>query len=209
MITEVYNQKNEKVETIELPDKIFAVPFKPDLIQQALNAYFANQRKPLAHTKTRKEVRGGGRKPWRQKHTGRARHGSIRSPLWRGGGVVFGPTKEKKFSQKINKKMKKLALFSVLSKKLAEKEMKVIEDLKLEKPKTKKMAEILKNFFPKSVSLLWVFDKKNKTAFLATRNIEKVKCQTPEALNIYDLLSHRYLFFEKEALNQFINKYSK
>ena len=209
MKAEVFNQENKKVGTIDLPDKIFAVSWKPDLIHQVILAQLSNRRKPLAHTKTRGEVRGGGRKPWRQKHTGRARHGSIRSPLWAGGGVVFGPRKEKKFSRKINKKMKRQAIFSVLSKKLAGQEIKFIEDLKLKELKTKNFAKILKIFFPKPVSLLCIPDKSNSQVALAARNIEKVDVQMPDSLNVYNLLAHKYVFFEKEAVNQFVNHYNK
>src|SRR5438105_1748720 len=115
--TDLYNQENKKVGTVELPDKFFGVKWNPTLVHQALVAEMANARQPLAHAKGRGDVRGGGKKPYMQKHTGRARAGSTRSPIWKGGGVTHGPLKEKVYSKKINTKMKRLALYSILSKK--------------------------------------------------------------------------------------------
>ena len=111
MIIDIYNQKNEKSGTIDLAERIFKVKFNPDLIHQALLAQIANQRSPLAHTKGRGDVSGGGKKPWRQKGTGRARHGSSRSPIWKGGGVTFGPSKERVFAKKIKQKNEPIGYF--------------------------------------------------------------------------------------------------
>jgi large subunit ribosomal protein L4 len=205
----VLNLQNIEVENIEVPDEIFNVKWNPDLVFQALNAFLSNKRKPLANTKTRKDVSGGGKKPWRQKHTGRARHGSRRSPIWRGGGVVFGPTKEKKYSQKINSKMKKLALFSTLSKKLKENELKVLDDLKMDKPKTKEAYKALSSLHDFRKSLLFISSPSKKYSFLSLRNIPKVSLTTPQSVNIYDILKSKNIIFEKEALNVFINKYKK
>ncbi len=209
MKLEVFNKENKKVEELEVPDKIFKVKWQPELVHQALVTFLANLRKPIAHTKDRSEVRGGGKKPWRQKGTGRARHGSIRSPLWIGGGVVFGPRKDKIFSKKLNKKMKMTALFSVLSKKIKDDNFKVIDDLKIEKIKTKEAAEILKNFLPQRTSTLFVLEKNNKNFLLAARNLEKVFLTKVDNLNIYDLLTHKKVFFEKGAINELILKYKK
>src|SRR3989338_10813210 len=118
MKTDLYNMQNEKIGTVELPEAVFGVAWKPALVKQVVNAILANKRRPWAHAKTRAEVRGGGRKPWRQKGTGRARHGSTRSPIWSGGGKAHGPLSERDFSQKVNVKMRRVALFSVLSHKL-------------------------------------------------------------------------------------------
>src|SRR3989344_8010007 len=137
MKTQVYNLKGEKVGDIELSDKIFARDWNPDLVHQVMLAQAANRRHPWAHTKNRGEVRGGGIKPWKQKHTGRSRQGSIRSPIWKGGGVSHGPVSERDFSKKINKKMLRAAIYSVLSKKLSDGQLKVIDSLELEAPKTK------------------------------------------------------------------------
>lgn len=207
MKLEVFNKENKKIEELEVPDKIFKVKWQPELVHQALVTFLANLRKPIAHTKDRSEVSGGGRKPWRQKGTGRARHGSIRSPLWIGGGVVFGPRKDKIFSKKINKKMKKIALLSVLSKKIENNDFKVIDNLKIEKIKTKEVVEILKNFFTQKPSILFVLEKNNKNFVLAARNLEKVFLTKVDSLNIYDLLTHKKVFFEKGAINELISKY--
>ena len=132
----VYNLEGEKVGETELNPKIFSEKFRPALIWQVLTSMQANRHFPWAHTKTRGEVRGGGAKPWRQKGTGRARHGSIRSPIWRGGGVTFGPRKEKNYSKKIPKKMRRKALFSALSQKLKDGEIKIVDQWQLPEIKT-------------------------------------------------------------------------
>jgi large subunit ribosomal protein L4 len=205
----VLDIQNKEVESIEVPEKIFNAKWNPDLVIQALNAYLANQRKPWAHTKDRGEVSGGGKKPWRQKHTGRARHGSIRSPLWKGGGVTFGPRKEKDYSQKINKKMKRLALFSALSKKLEDQEIKVLKEMPLQEIKTKKAKEMLSNLVDLRKSLLFVSLPSSEKVELSIRNLPKVFITHPETLNIYDVLRVRNIIFEKDALVSFISKYNK
>ncbi len=208
MKIELFDKTNTKVGTIELPENIFNVKWNPDLVHQAVSAFLANQRRPWAHAKDRSEVRGGGRKPWSQKHTGRARHASRRSPLWIGGGVTFGPLKDKSYKKKINTKMKRLALFSVLSKKLQGGGVKVIDTFKLDTPKTKKAAEVLNKFFEKPKSVLIVTDPKNKNTHLAFRNIPKTAMSTPNSLNIYECLSAQNVFFDKNAVEEFTKKYS-
>jgi large subunit ribosomal protein L4 len=205
MKTKVYNLKNEVVGEIELPDKVFGVKWNPELVRQVLIAQLANARHPWAHAKTRAEVRGGGRKPWRQKGTGRARHGSIRSPIWRGGGKAHGPSKLRDYSQKINKKMKRLAIFSALSKKLKDKEMKIFESLNIEKPKTKILAETLGPILgmkktDKKYDTLLVSGKENKNLGRASRNLPKAKAVPPESLNVYDLLNYKNVFMDKDAV---------
>lgn len=197
----VYNLKKEKTGEIDLPEGIFSVKWNPDLVRQALVAQMANRRKPLAHAKDRSEVRGGGRKPWRQKGTGRARHGSTRSPLWAGGGVTFGPSNEKKFAKKINKKMKRLALLSLLSKKMADGEITVIDVFKLENHKTKALAGAIGLFHPGYSSVLLVPAEKEKNIFLACRNIPKVKALNAGNLNVYDVLASQYIIMDREAVN--------
>src|SRR5271170_2228139 len=135
MNADVYNLQNEKVGTMELPADVFGARWNETLVKQVLEAQLANRRSPWAHTKTRGEVRGGGRKPWRQKGTGKARHGSTRSPIWVGGGVAHGPRNDRDYSQKVNKKMKQAALFVVLSRKAKDGEVKVFETLSMEAPK--------------------------------------------------------------------------
>lgn len=204
----LYNIEGEKTGTIELPEKIFGLEINNDLIYQAIIAQTANQRRPLAHAKDRGEVRGGGRKPWRQKGTGRARHGSIRSPLWRGGGITFGPTKKKVFTKKINKKAKKKALLMVLSSKLKDKELVVLDKLELKEPRTKPMAEILNKIFlprgkagkkaPKNI--LIATSKKDGNIIRANRNIPYTKTIAADSLNVLDLLSFKYLLIDKEGI---------
>src|SRR3990167_3847268 len=146
MKTDLYNQSGDVIGDVNLPDAIFGLKPKINLIHQAVVAQTANGRKVLAHTKDRSEVRGGGKKPWRQKGLGRARHGSIRSPIWSGGGVTHGPRKEKNYAKKINKKMAKKAFYTVLSAKARDNEIIVLDDLKFAEPKTKLAAEMFSKF---------------------------------------------------------------
>ncbi len=145
MKVKVYNTKGETVGEQELDPQIFGVKINPVVVQQAVVAQQANARAPIAHTKGRGEVRGGGKKPWAQKGTGRARHGSIRSPLWRGGGITFGPTKFRNFSIKINKKAKRAALLMALSDRAQDQKIILLDKLELEKPKTKIAFAVLQN----------------------------------------------------------------
>ncbi|MFA5052562.1 MAG: 50S ribosomal protein L4 [Parcubacteria group bacterium] len=204
MIAELYDNKAKVTGKVELSEKVFNAPWNPDLVNQALKAQLSNARVPVAHTKGRGEVRGGGKKPWRQKGTGRARHGSIRSPLWRGGGVTFGPSNEKIFARKINKKMKQAAIFSVLSKKLAEGELKVVESLSISEPKTRLAVALIQPF---SKSALIVPSAENKNIYKASANIPKVKSLDPKSLNVYDLLCYKDILLEKEAVNAIENHY--
>ena len=148
----IYNQNGEVKGQKELSDKIFAVKANPGLINEAITAQTANMRTVLAHTKTRAEVRGGGKKPWRQKGTGRARVGSSRSPLWRSGGIIFGPNADRNFSKKINKKAKRKAMFMVLSDRAANNGLAILEKLTLADYKTKAMNEVLNNLEEKVFS---------------------------------------------------------
>jgi len=165
----------------------------------------ANSRQVVAKTKDRGEVRGGGRKPWRQKGTGRARHGSIRSPIWRGGGVTFGPTTDRVFSRKINKKMKRKALAMVFSGKLRDNELIILDDLKIDKPKTKLMIDFLSKFFKNLGignyrSALLVLPKKEENVIRASRNIPKFNVIAANSLNVVDILKHKYLILLKDDL---------
>jgi len=196
----VYNIQGEKTGTIELSEKIFGLKINNDLVYQAITVQMAARRTPLAHTKERGEVRGGGRKPWRQKGTGRARHGSIRSPIWRGGGTTFGPRKEKVFAKKINKKAKRKALLMVLSSKVKDKELVILDKLELKEPKTKLMAEIINKLFKKQVSILIATPKKDENIIRANRNLPYTKTIAANSLNTIDLLSFKYLFLDKEAI---------
>lgn len=201
MLVDVYNQEGKKIGQTRLPSEVFNLEFNPDLIHQVVVAQAANRRQPIAHTKTRAEVRGGGRKPWRQKGTGRARHGSIRSPLWIGGGVTFGPRKERNFKQKINKKMRRKALLVVLSAKARDKEIVVLDDLKLEQPKTKLMHEILKKLPSYNSSSLIVLPEKDENVIRASRNIPRVSTMLAKDLNALDVLKFKYLILSQKAIN--------
>ncbi|HUW71572.1 MAG TPA: 50S ribosomal protein L4 [Candidatus Humimicrobiaceae bacterium] len=205
MKTILYNQRGEEVGTTLLPKEIFDVKINSDLIHQVAVSQMANRRKVIAHTKNRGEVRGGGRKPWRQKGTGRARHGSIRSPLWRGGGVTFGPRKEKIFKKKIPKKMKRKALFMVLSGKLKNNLLIVLDELKLEKAKTNFLVQLfeswkskIKNF--KEGSVLIALPDYDGNIILAARNLSKTETLWARDLNALDILSFKYLVLPKDSI---------
>jgi large subunit ribosomal protein L4 len=205
MNADVYNVKNEKVSTVALPDGLFGAPWRPALVQQVLLAQRANARRPWAHAKDRSEVSGGGRKPWRQKGTGRARHGSIRSPIWEGGGKAHGPNKERDYSQKVNKKMRRAALASVLSKKLRDNEVKMFDSLAVTEAKTKLASEMLRGILnakksAKRFDVLLVRDPANKGLLRAARNLQKTRVASADDLNIQDLLSHKYVFIETKAV---------
>jgi large subunit ribosomal protein L4 len=200
MKIKVYNQNGEEVGETVLPKEIFGLKLNPDLVHQVVVCQLANQRKTIAHTKKRGEVRGGGRKPWPQKGLGRARHGSIRSPIWKGGGVVFGPRKEKIFKKKIPKKMRKLALFMVLSEKVKNNLLILLDKLKIEKPKTKEIFGILKKLPCHQKSTLIVLPSLDKNIILAARNLPKIETIQAKDLNCLDLLSFKYLLMPKEAI---------
>ena len=200
MLIKTYNQKGEEAGQIKLPSEIFSVKINTDLLHQVVVSQMANRRRVIAHTKGRAEVRGGGRKPWRQKGTGRARHGSIRSPIWRGGGVTFGPTKERVFKKKINQKMKRSALFMVLSGKVKNNLLIILDSLKLERPKTKFMAEIMKKLPCDKKSTLLVLPGMNKNIIISARNLSSIETIQAKDLNALDLLQFKYLLMPKEAI---------
>ncbi len=172
-----------------------------------LTVQLANRRQVLAHTKGRGEVRGGGRKPWRQKGTGRARHGSIRSPIWKGGGITFGPTKERVFARKINKKMKRLAIFSLLSKKLKDSELKIIDRFDTGIKKAKEWNKILKNLFDLRSKILVIPTIANKDIHRVISNIKNTKSISPHSLNVYDLLKYKNIILEKGAVEEIEKHY--
>lgn len=212
MKIDICNNENKKVETMELPDGFFNAKWNPDLVHQVVTSILSNRRKPWAHAKDRSEVSGGGKKPWRQKGTGRARVGSNRSPIWTGGGITFGPNKERNYKKKINKKMKRAALFSVLSKKLSDGEIKIIDNFNIKSGKTKEASKLLGNFINKKnkkESVLFVASKENKSSILAIRNMVKNDALVSEHINAYNCLSHKSIFFEKDAVIQLIDNFNK
>ncbi|OGY46945.1 MAG: hypothetical protein A3J65_01635 [Candidatus Buchananbacteria bacterium RIFCSPHIGHO2_02_FULL_45_11b] len=221
--TTVYNQAGEKIKDLELNPAIFGIKAKPELIQQAVVAQQANRRQVLAHTKNKGEVRGGGKKPWRQKGTGRARHGSIRSPLWRGGGITFGPTNERNFSLKINKKAKRKALLMCLSDKAKNERIILVDNLELAEAKTKKFFQILLNLKlrekknklakktesaqakkakapKKRKSVLLVLPQKEEKLYRAGRNLESLGIIQADSLNVLAVLGHKYLLMPIDSL---------
>lgn len=207
MEVKLYNQEGKEAGALELSEKIFNFPWKPQLVHEAMRTSRQNQRKNSAHTKDRSEVSGGGRKPWRQKGTGRARHGSIRSPIWIGGGVSHGPRGERMYSLKINKKARREALFSILSQKLRENEVLFLDNLKIDEAKTKKGSKLLKNIskisgFEKvdpKASTLVILGQKDRTALRALRNIPNVTVSEARNLNPILLLTHKFLVLPQEA----------
>ena len=201
MKIQVYNQKHEAVGEVTLPKEIFEVSWKADLVHQVVKAQLANRRTPVAHTKGRSEVRGGGKKPYAQKHTGRSRQGSSRSPVWVGGGKAHGPQKDRDYSQKINKKMRIAALRSLLSQKLRDGELQVIDTLELKNLKTKQAALIRANF-AKSGSMLFVTSKESSSFVRAARNLPKVKIAVALDLNVYDCAAYKHIVLEQPAIAQ-------
>ncbi len=172
----IYNQSGKEVGNLNLPRTIFGVPWNADLVHQVITSEQSNLRQPIAHAKGRGEVRGGGIKPWRQKGTGRARHGSIRSPIWVGGGVTHGPSKEKNYEKKINKKMKAKALYAVLSEKFRNGEILFVDSLALADAKTKHASGVLKSLASIS-GFSGIVSKKKNAALIAfdAKNIKNEK----------------------------------
>ena len=207
MKIDTYNQNGEKVGTTELPDAIFGVEINPTLLHQAVVAQMANMRKVIAHAKDRSEVRGGGKKPWRQKGTGRARHGSRRSPIWVGGGVTFGPTKYKNFKKKINVKMKRKATLMALSGKARDEELIVLDKIELTAPKTKEMAIVVDKVVPDLKTALCMLPEKNETIQRAGRNIADFKVVNTGNINVVDLLNHKYLVLTQDTVATLTKKY--
>jgi len=198
----IYNQKGESVGEIGLNPAVFDVPDKPDLVHRAVVYQMAAERQFNADAKTRSEVRGGGRKPWRQKGTGRARAGSIRSPLWRGGGVVFGPQAGKKTSIKMPKKMRRLALLSALSNKLRTNGIILLDKIEFKKIKTKLVEEMLHKLPIKEGTILMLLPHLDPKIELSCRNLPYLKTQLTDSLNIIDILKYDYLLLTKDALKK-------
>jgi len=209
MKIDVYNQAGEVTGNVTLPKEIFEVKFSADLVHQIAVSLSANKRQISAHTKNRGEVRGGGKKPWRQKGTGRSRHGSIRSPLWKGGGVTHGPRNDRIFEREIPKKMRRKALFMVLSQKAKDKQLIVLDKIELEKGKTKEMAQSLKKLPCNNQATLVAIPNYDKKIFMATRNIKKTSIEDARNLNVLELLNYKYLLLTKESIKTIESTFAK
>ena len=194
----VYNMEGKEVETMELDDAVFGVEINEHLVHMAVVQQLANNRQGTQKAKTRSEVRGGGRKPWRQKETGHARQGSTRAPQWTGGGVVFAPT-PRDYSFKMNKKEKRAALKSALSSRVAEKKLVVVDELKLDQIKTKDFVKVLDNLNVEKA--LVVLNDNDKNVEMSARNIPTVKTATINNINVYDILKYNTLVVTKDAVN--------
>lgn len=209
METTIYNTKGKEAGKISLPESIFGLNWNADLVHQVVVSMQSNARQPIAHTKTRGEVRGGGKKPWQQKGTGRARHGSSRSPIWIGGGTTHGPRNDKEYARKINKKMKIKALYTILSKKLKYNGLLFVDSLSMSEPKTAEAKNVIV-----SLSKIKGFEKlttkKNNTVLIALskrdisteksfRNMSNVLVEEVRNINPLDLLNYTYVIFENPA----------
>lgn len=203
----IYNQEGKAVGELALNDAHFGVKPNPALVHEVVVAQRANARKAIAHTKTRGEVRGGGKKPWKQKGTGRARQGSIRSPQWVGGGITFGPTSERNFSQKVNKKAKRAALFMALSDKVASSKLVVLDAMNTEPAKTKLAAQVMRNL-PVERTVLIVAPGSSPSLMRMVRNLPNVKLVTANSVNIEDVLGYRSVVFLKDAVAAFDKIYA-
>ncbi len=206
MILKVYDTSAKEVGEIEVNESVFGTEYNPYAIHQVVVAHLANKRQGNKSTLSRSEVRGGGAKPWRQKGTGRARHGSIRSPQWKGGGVVFAHT-PRDYSQKINKKLKTLALKSALSQKIRAEELIVVDKIELAEAKTKLIAAILGNFGLEKRTLLVLSENDNKT-LLASRNIPLLKTLEATLINVYDLVNTSKVLVTLDAIKKIEEAYA-
>lgn len=217
----VYTTEGKEKSKLDAPKEIFGLKWNADLVHQVVVSMETSSRTPVAHTKDRSEVRGGGKKPWRQKGTGRARHGSRRSPIWVGGGVTFGPTNERNFSRKVNKKMKAKALFTILSKKMKDDEIIFVDDIKFKEAKTKEAKKVIE-----ALSTIKGFEnlktKRHNKAVIAIQendlltkksfsNFSNIKTDEIRNLNPVSLLKYKYVIIENpektfEVLSNKVNK---
>jgi len=196
----LYNVSGQQIGDIELSDNVFGVEVNQHVLYEVVKNQLANKRQGTQSAKTRAEVRGGGRKPWRQKGTGRARQGSIRAPQWAGGGVVFAP-KPRDYSYVVPKKVRKLAMKSALSSKVEESKVIVLDELNLTQPKTKDMISILKNVNSSKKALI-VMDEKNENVVKSANNIQGVQTTLVNTLNVYDILKYDSLIMTKDAVKK-------
>jgi large subunit ribosomal protein L4 len=209
----VYNLEGKNVGELKLSDDIFNVEPKQDVLHQVALASLSNRRGPYAHTKTKGEVRGGGKKPWKQKGTGRARHGSSRSPIWVGGGITFGPRSERDYTVKVNKKVKDKALCMVLTDKFKNNEIVVVDKFDLAEPKTKLfvgiVGNLLKNISKETKDKGLLLAAANKNIKLASRNLKNLTTANGINFGFLDAMNSKYMIFEKAVLENLEKKFKK
>lgn len=203
---DVYDLKGKKVSDIELADSVFGIEPNENIVHSVLVNYLANQRQGTQSTKTRAEVSGGGKKPWRQKGTGRARQGSTRSPQWIKGGIALGP-KPRSYRYTVNKKERRLAIKSILSSKVLEKELTVVDKLEVKEIKTKTMAKALADLKVEGKTLI-VLPENNKNVYMSARNIEGVKAITVNNINVFDLLKYTNLILSVDTVKKLEEVYA-
>ncbi len=221
MESKIYNQDGKEIGDVTLPNSVFGLSWNGDLVHQVMVAMQSNARTSVAHTKDRSDVRGGGKKPWKQKGTGRARHGSIRSPIWAGGGVAHGPRNEKSYKKKINKKMSAKALYTILSEKMRNKEILFVDDFKFDKIKTAEAKKVIKSLSNVSGFEL-LLKKKNNSTLITTigkdlniyksfSNFNNIAAQELRNLNSVDILNYKYLIITnpKESIDLLVSKLNK
>ncbi|OGL70111.1 50S ribosomal protein L4 [Candidatus Uhrbacteria bacterium RIFCSPLOWO2_01_FULL_53_9] len=208
MEIKVYNLHGESVGTVTLPERMFCVEPNEALVHEAVVAQMANARAVIAHTKDRGEVRGGGRKPWKQKGTGRARHGSRRSPIWSGGGITFGPNSDREYGVKMNRKARRKALYMVLSDKVANDRFVVVDDLKFDTPKTSVMMKALLALPHADGRTLLVVDPSNTSVRLGARNVQKTETIAPNSLNVVDVLKAHRVVVSKGDLETLVTHFN-
>ncbi len=209
MKIKVYNLAGKETGEMELSDTVFGVKINPELVHQVFVQQTNNQREPWADTKNRGEVSGGGKKPWQQKGTGRARHGSIRSPIWKGGGVAFGPLTDRNYKTKINKKARQAVIRMCLSDKAQSGNLLVVEDFKFEQPKTKLFAAFMKTLPSKLKSFLVLTPGKNAEVMRMTKNLKKIKTIRAEDSNVMDLLSKGVIVTSKDGVKKMEEVFGK
>lgn len=215
METKIYNQKGQEAGKITLPESVFGVPWNADLVHQVVVSMTSSARHPVANTKTRGEVRGGGKKPWQQKGTGRARHGSTRSPIWVGGGVAHGPRADKNYDRKVNKKAKSKALYTILSKKFRDGEILFVDTLSFSAPKAKDAKSAILAFSkvkgfekfstkPRNVAVITV-EKKTPEVIKSFKNFGNLEVEEFRTINPVSILNHKYLVISNpsESLKSF------
>ncbi len=203
---DVYSKDGKKVSTYSLPEEVFALPWNADLVHQVITSLQTSARHPYAHTKTRGEISGGGKKPWKQKGTGRARHGSTRSPIWVGGGVAHGPRNDKNFDRKVNKKTKNVAIKAIISKKYKDGEVLLMDELDFKSPKTSELKKVIANISnindtltklatKKHNTALFVTNNQDKNLYLSLRNFGNMETQAVNDVNPIILSKYKYLVF--------------